>query len=104
MENNTSVENISGQEKLFAILAYIGLWWIGMLPTKVRESAYLKNHVNNGITISVCATILGCIPFLGWLAEIAVVVAIVMGIIAAATNKYFSIPLINKIEFIKFYW
>lgn len=104
MENNTSVESISGQEKAFAIIAYLGLWWVGMLPTKVRESAYLKNHVNNGITISVCAAILACIPFLGWLVEIGVAVFIVMGIIAAATNKYFSIPLISKIEFIKFYW
>lgn len=101
---STSVASVTAKEKVFAIIAYIGLWWVGMLPTDVRESAYLKNHVNNGITISIAASILCCIPFLGWFCEIAVVVAIVMGIIAAATNKYFSIPLINKIEFIKFYW
>ncbi|MCQ2467481.1 MAG: hypothetical protein MJ166_08200 [Clostridia bacterium] len=104
MENNTSVASISGKEKAFAIIAYIGLWWIGMLPTSVRESAYLKNHVNNGITLSVCATILACIPVLGWIADVAIAVFIVLGIIAAATNKYFSIPLISKVDFIKFYW
>ena len=104
--DNTSVSNISGQEKVFAILSYIGiLWFLGLLniiPTNVRESAYVKNHVNNGMTLFVICAILACIPFLGWFIEIAVVVFAIMGIVAAASNKYFSIPLIgNKI---KLYW
>lgn len=104
--DNTSVSNISGKEKLFAILAYIGpLWFIGMsnlIPSEVRESAYLKNHINNGILLNVCCMILACIPFLGWAVEVVVVVFVVMGIIAAASNKYFSIPIVG--EKIKVYW
>ena len=79
--DNTSVSNISGKEKLFAILAYIGpLWFIGMsnlIPSEVRESAYLKNHINNGILLNVCCMILACIPFLGWAVEVVVVVFVV---------------------------
>lgn len=104
--DNTSVSNISGQEKVFAILSYIGiLWFLGMLniiPTNVRESAYVKNHVNNGMTLFIICAILACIPFLGWFVEIAVLVFAIMGIVAAAGNKYFSIPLIG--DKIKLYW
>ncbi len=104
--DNTSVSNISGQEKVFAILAYVGfLWFLGMLniiPSNVRESAYVKNHVNNGMTLFICCAILACIPFVGWFVEIGVVVLAIMGIVAAATNKYYTIPLIG--EKIKLYW
>ena len=68
MENNeTQVMNVSGKEKAFAILAYVGfLWFLGMLPTNVRESEYLKNHVNNGMVLFICEMILACVPFVGW--------------------------------------
>ena len=104
--DNTSVSNITSKQKIFAILAYVGIFWfLGMLnliPSDVRESAYFKNHVNNGMILFICEMFLACIPFLGWALEIAIVVFAVMGIIAAATNKYFSIPLVG--EKIKLYW
>ena len=104
--DNTSVSNITGKEKVFAILSYVGIFWflglLNIIPTEVRESAYVKNHVNNGMTLFIICFILACIPFVGWVVEIGVVVFAVMGIIAAATNKYFTIPVLG--EKIKLYW
>ena len=104
--DNTSVSTVSGKEKVFAILAYFGILWVvgmcSLIPSDVRESAYLKNHVNNGITLFICEAILACIPFVGWACEVVIIVFMVMGIIAAASNKYFSVPIIG--EKIKFYW
>lgn len=104
--DNTSVSDITGKQKIFAILAYVGiLWFLGMcnlVPSDVRESAYVKNHVNNGMILFLCMAILACIPFLGWAVEVVVIVFAVMGIIAAATNKYFSIPIVG--DKFKLYW
>ncbi len=104
--DNTSVSNITGKQKVFAILAYCGiLWFLGLLniiSSDVRESEYVKNHVNNGMILFICECFLACIPFLGWALEVVIIVFAVMGIIAAASSKYFSIPIIG--EKIKLYW
>lgn len=97
MFNSTSVDNVTREEKIFSVLAYLGLWWFGMLPTRHRESQFLKNHVNNGITLyALCL-----IPCVGIIASI---VFAVMGIISVLKNKYFDIPLISSYSFLKFYW
>ena len=71
--DNTSVSNITGKQKVFAILAYCGiLWFLGLLniiSSDVRESEYVKNHVNNGMILFICEMFLACIPFLGWALE-----------------------------------
>lgn len=104
MENNeTQVMNVSGKEKAFAILAYVGfLWFLGMLPTNVRESEYLKNHVNNGMVLFICEMILACVPFVGWVVEVVAIVFMVMGIVKAATNNKWQVPIVG--EKVKLYW
>lgn len=104
MENNEAqVMNVSGKEKAFAILAYVGfLWFLGMLPTNVRESEYLKNHVNNGMVLFICEMILACVPFVGWAVEILAIVFMVMGIVKAATNNKWQVPIVG--DKVKLYW
>jgi len=92
-----------GNDKLFAILAYIGILWIlGLVVAPEKDHAFVKNHVNNGILISIGAVILGVIPFLGWALEIVLIVFIVMGIIAAVKGEKFTLPVVgDKITIIK---
>ena len=99
---NTS-EQLPQNAKLFSIFAYIGLLWLlGLLISPEKTSPFVRSHVNNGIVLSICGAILACIPFLGWFCEIAIVVFMVMGIIAAAKTQYFTIPLVgNKIKIVK---
>ena len=99
---NTS-EQLPSNAKLFSILAYISvLWLLGLLITPEKTSPFVKNHVNNGIVLCITGAILACIPFIGWIAEIAVVIFMVMGIIAAAKTQYFTIPVIgDKIKIVK---
>jgi uncharacterized membrane protein len=90
---NTS-EQLPSNAKLFSILAYISvLWLLGLLITPEKTSPFVKNHVNNGIVLCITGAILACIPFIGWLAEIAVFVFMIMGIIAAAKTQYYTLPL-----------
>lgn len=90
---NTS-EQLPSNAKLFSILAYISvLWLLGLLITPEKTSPFVKNHVNNGIVLCITGAILACIPFIGWIAEIAVIIFMVMGIIAAAKTQYYTLPL-----------
>ncbi|MDY6338569.1 MAG: hypothetical protein SPL61_02935 [Saccharofermentans sp.] len=90
---NTS-EQLPSNAKLFSILAYISvLWLLGLLITPEKTSPFVKNHVNNGIVLCITGAILACIPFIGWIAEIAVVIFMVMGIVAAAKTQYYTLPL-----------
>ena len=90
---NTS-EQLPSNAKLFSILAYISvLWLLGLLITPEKTSPFVKNHVNNGIVLCITGAILACIPFIGWIAEMAVIIFMVMGIIAAAKTQYYTLPL-----------
>ena len=105
-ENQTQVntsEQLPSNAKLFSILAYISVGWLlGLLITPEKTSPFVRSHVNNGIVLCITGAVLACIPFLGWFCEIAVVVFMVMGIIAAAKTQYFTIPVIgDKIKIVK---
>lgn len=90
-----SEENKNNGSKIYGILSYIGiLWLIGLLADK--ESEFTKFHVNNGIWLSISAVVCGIIPCIGWLAEIAVLVFMIMGIVNAAKGEMKPLPLISK--------
>lgn len=95
-ENLKSANQVTALERVFSILAYFGvLWFLGMLPTSARDSVYVKNHVNNGIILFITEAALACIPFVGWVAEIALVVVAIMGIVQAAMGEEYKLPFIG---------
>lgn len=102
-ESNVVDTTPVGNDKLFAILSYIGiLWLLGLLITPEKDHAFVKNHVNNGIILTIAGIICGIIPVVGWIASIVVLVFAIMGIVKAATGELFTIPVIgDKIQIIK---
>ena len=92
-----------GNDKLYSILAYIGiLWLIGLLAAPEKDHAFTKNHVNNGIVLCIAGIVVNIIPVLGQLCALVIFVFAIMGIVAAAQDKEFSIPLIgDKIKIVK---
>ena len=87
-------EQLPSNAKLFSILAYISLLWLlGLCISPEKTSPFVRSHVNNGIVLCICGAICACIPVVGWLCEIPVVVFMVMGIIAAAKTQYYTLPL-----------
>ncbi|MBR5732015.1 MAG: hypothetical protein IKX80_01080, partial [Lachnospiraceae bacterium] len=63
MENNTAPNNdkrmateaeLQGNAVIYAVLCYIcPLWLIGLLASPEKDSAFVKNHVNNGILLTI---------------------------------------------------
>ena len=124
MENNTAPKNdkriateaeLQGNAVLFAALAYLcPLWLIGLLVTPEKDSAFVKNHVNNGILTSIAYVIAGpigilmgyFIPFAGWiigsLLPAALFVITILGIVAAVQKEYFTIfGIADKMQLVK---
>ncbi len=94
IDNNPSAP--SGNGKLFAILSYFcPLWLLGLLIEPEKNDPFVKNHVNNGIVLSICGFVCGIIPVIGWIASIAVLVFAILGIVAAAQDQQYTIPLIG---------
>ena len=122
MENenfdNTTYEvdtqpEIVGNAVLYSVLAYFGLLFlIGMLAAPEKDTAFVKNHVNNGIILfgaGVIISILAGLSPLIWILipivsilSIALTVFAIMGIVKAVQKQTFTMPLIgDKIIIVK---
>ena len=122
-ENNTAPNNgkrmateaeLQGNAVIYAALCYVcPLWLIGLLASPEKDSAFVKNHVNCGILLSIAgvasgviAGILALIPVVGWilagLVPVALLVVAILGIVAAVQKEYFTIfGLADKLQIIK---
>ena len=102
------------QNKVMGILAYIGpLVFVPMFAAK--ESKWARFHANQGLVlfileaaISITSSILGRIPYIGWLlslvlwlADVAVVVLAVLGIVSAAKGQAKELPIIGGFKILK---
>ncbi len=86
--------------KTTGIVAYIT--WVGLLIAFLagdKEGA--KFHINQSLVLVIASIICGIIPIVGWIAEIAVIVFTVMGIISAVNGEEKPLPLIGGIKIIK---
>lgn len=86
--------------KTTGIVAY--LTWIGWLIAFLagdKEGA--KFHINQALVLAIASTICGIILFVGWVAEIFVIVCWFIGFIGAINGEEKEIPLLGKIKLIK---
>lgn len=92
--------------KGMAIVAYI-LFFIPLLAAK--NSPFAMYHANQGLTLFICAVavniVLSIIPVLGWIllpiANLAIFVLVVLGIVAAAQGQNKPLPLIGAYTLLK---
>jgi len=110
MENTNAGSSRAGYAKLFAIISYLGLFWVlGLCIEPEKNDPYVRNHVNNGIVISLClmlVNLVNIIPFLGQfvaiVCDIVLLVFAIIGIVKACTNSLWTVPIVGeKFQFIK---
>ncbi len=96
MDNFDNENAVTGNAKVFAILAYLfGIGWLlGLLIEPEKHSPFVKCHVNNGIWV----LIMNFIPVIG---NIAAFICIIIGIINAAQDKTWEIPVLGGIKIVK---
>ncbi len=99
------------QNKLMAVLAYIGILFLIPLLA-APNSKYARFHANQGlvlfivdIAVGIVSTILMFIPIvgaiIGGLLGLAIFIFLIMGIVNAASGKAKELPLIGKIRILK---
>lgn len=98
--------------KLFALAAY-ALGFIGIVIALLanKDSAYLKFHIKQALTIALCETILTLavavlcwtfiIPIAGGLAIVGLLVLTVICFIKTCANKSVEVPILSKFGFLK---
>ena len=89
-------EQLSNDSKLFAALSYLWLLSVVMLVLK-KDDEFVKFHAKQGTVIFVASIILWFIPILGWLLQIAVLIAVVIGFLKAYSGERFKLPVIGDL-------
>lgn len=98
----------TNNNKVMAILCYIGILWLVPLFTEHKNDPFVKFHINQGIILTIFAIvaeilawIIGFIPVLGglfsWAVWIAIVVLFVIGIINAVNMEEKPLPVIGTL-------
>jgi uncharacterized membrane protein len=104
--NHTTETADIQNNKGVAIVAYI-IFFIPLLVA--RESKFATYHANQGLVLFIAAiavnVVLGIIPIIGWillpLANLAVIVFAILGIINAANGQTKPLPWIGSISVLK---
>lgn len=85
--------------KTTSIVAYIS--WIGLIIAFCAgDNEGAKFHLNQALVIYLFS-LLGIIPFIGWIWSIFMVVCWIMGLIAAINQEEKPVPLIGNITLLK---
>lgn len=92
------------ENKIFAMLAYIGILFL--VPLLVaKKSSFARFHTNQGFVLFLCwvgVAVISWIPFLGWLVaglgSIFLLILSVMGLLGAYKGHMHPLPFIGKIR------
>ena len=99
---NKPVMGESQENKLLAAISYLWIVSIIMLLVK-KDSKLVQFHAKQGLVLFIVSIILWFIPVIGWILNLLVVVAVVVGFIKALSGEYYKLPgvsiLAEKINF-----
>ena len=94
-EIKTAEKEISGEEKIWALLGY--LWFLCILPLLLkRDSRFVQHHAKQGLIMAIFFCFVW-IPVFGWILAILLFAVWIIAVIKALTGQYWNIPLINEI-------
>lgn len=88
----------SENSKLFAGLGYI--FWpvalVALLIDPYKDEPFTKFNGIQALGIWVVAIVIGWIPFIGWAADIAVLVFVIIAAVNAFQGKYYEVPVLGS--------
>ena len=101
-------QEINDTHKLVAVVCYFTLlgWLIAMLVHGHHKSALARFHLRQSLGLIITAAILSCIPLIGWLLNILVVLGWFFSLYFAIKGQERLIPLVghfyqNHLDFIQ---
>ena len=110
MENindNAALNNDVEKYRNLAALSYVLMPLAVVMLILDKNSNYVRHHVNQVICLRLwfmASSVVMIIPFLGWIAGVAGMVAgvvfMIMAIVRTCKREYYEIPWIGKVRFI----
>lgn len=90
------------KNKVLAAVSYLYIASLIILLVK-KDSPFVQFHAKQGFVLFIASLIAGFIPLVGWLLNIVIFVAVLVGIISAMKGKWYKMPgvetLAQKINF-----
>lgn len=86
----------TSDSNLMGAISYLWLLSIVMLLVK-KDDAFVQFHAKQGVVLFVASMILWFIPIIGWLANILVFVAVIVGAIKAYQGEKYEMPLVSEL-------
>ena len=86
----------TSDSNLMAALSYLWLLSVVMLLVK-KEDAFVQFHAKQGLVLFIASVVLLVIPIIGWLLNIAVFIAVILGFIKALQGEKYEMPLVSDI-------
>lgn len=84
----------------WSILAYLSI--AVLFPIfMAKDNKYARFNANQGLVLLIATAICTCIPFVGWVLEIPLIVFDVLQIIAVCKKQVRVVPLLGKIKILK---
>ena len=83
------------EKKVWAAAGY--LWVLSLVVLAARkDNEFVRFHASQGVLLFVISVILWFIPVLGWLLNIVVAVAAIVGIIKALQGEKWELPVVGS--------
>ena len=79
------------KNKVLAAVSYLYIASLIILLIK-KDSPYVQFHAKQGFVLFIASLIAGFIPLVGWLLNIVVFVAVLVGLISALQGKWYKMP------------
>ena len=83
------------QNKMLAAIGYLGILFLVPLFA-AKQSKFALFHAKQGLVLFVIEVILGFIPFIGWAAELALLVVSIFALAQAMQGKYWELPYLGQ--------
>src|SRR3989338_1315993 len=87
-------KGISQEEKVWAAVSY--LWILSLVVLAARKNKeFVRFHTNQGVLLFIASVIFMLIPGLGWLLNILLGIAAIVGIIKSLQGERWELPIVG---------
>lgn len=89
-------KKVSQEDKIWGVVGY--LWILSFVALAARKNNdFVRFHASQGALLFVISVVLMFVPMLGWLLNVLVLIAAVIGLFKAAQGEKWQVPVIGNL-------
>lgn len=84
------------ENRVLAAVSY--LWIVSIIALIIKkDSKFVQWHAKQGLILFVASIIFSFIPWIGWILNLLVLVAVIIGLVKALDKQWYKVPLVGDI-------